>query len=89
MDTSLVSGRFWGIVLVVLSGSMLVNSKFHVRLVKGFQDEAVRFFYFFVSACNGGCECFAHKSMEVGSQRIDNTAGVGIVVEGIMRDSAA
>jgi hypothetical protein len=27
---------------------MLINAKFYVRLVKGFQDEAVRFLYFFV-----------------------------------------
>jgi K+-transporting ATPase A subunit len=48
MDTSLVLARFWGIILVVLCASMLVNAKFYVRLVKGFQDEAVRFLYFFV-----------------------------------------
>jgi hypothetical protein len=27
---------------------MLINSKFYVRLVKGFEDESVRFLYFFV-----------------------------------------
>ena len=48
MDTSLVLARFWGIILVVLCGSILVNAKFYVRLVKGFQDESVRFLYFFV-----------------------------------------
>ena len=48
MDAALVLARFWGIILVVLCGSMLVNAKFYVRLVKGFQDEAVRFLYFFV-----------------------------------------
>jgi hypothetical protein len=48
MDAALVLARFWGIVLVVLCGSMLVNAKFYVRLVKGLQDEAVRFLYFFV-----------------------------------------
>ena len=48
MDTSLVLARFWGIILVVLCGSMLINAKFYVRLVKGFQDESVRFLYFFV-----------------------------------------
>ena len=48
MDSALVLARFWGIILVVLCTSMLVNSKFYVRLVKVFQDEAVRFLYFFV-----------------------------------------
>jgi hypothetical protein len=48
METSLVLARFWGIILVVLCGSLLVNAKFYVRLVKGFQDESVRFLYFFV-----------------------------------------
>ena len=48
MDAVLVLARFWGIILVVLSGSMLLNAKFYVRLVKGLQDETVRFLYFFV-----------------------------------------
>jgi hypothetical protein len=48
MDTSLILARFWGIILVVLCGSMLINAKFYVRLVKAFQDESVRFLYFFV-----------------------------------------
>jgi len=48
METSLVLARFWGIILVVLCGSLLVNAKFYVRLVKGFQDEAIRFPYFIV-----------------------------------------
>ena len=48
MDAALVLARFWGIILVVLCGSMLVNAKFYVRLVKGFQDESVRFLYFFL-----------------------------------------
>jgi hypothetical protein len=48
METSLVLARFWGIILVVLCGSLLVNAKFYVRLVKGFQDEVIRFLYFFV-----------------------------------------
>ncbi len=41
MDAAIVLARFWGIILVVLSGSMLINAKFYVRLVKGFQDESV------------------------------------------------
>jgi hypothetical protein len=48
MDISLVLAKCWGIILVVLCCSMLVNVKFYVRLVKGFQDESVRFLYFFV-----------------------------------------
>ena len=48
MDAALVLARFWGIILVVLCGSMLINANFYVRLVKGFQDESVRFLYFFV-----------------------------------------
>jgi hypothetical protein len=48
MDSALVLARFWGIILVVLCGSMLINAKFYVRLVKGFQDESVRFLYFFL-----------------------------------------
>ena len=48
METSLVLARFWGIILVVLCGSLLFNAKFYVRLIKGFQDEAIRFLYFFV-----------------------------------------
>jgi hypothetical protein len=48
MDASLVLARFWGIILVVLCSSMLVNAKFYVTLVKAFQDESVRFLYFFV-----------------------------------------
>jgi len=48
MNTSLILARFWGIILVVLCCSLLVNTKFYVRLVKGFQDESVQFLYFFV-----------------------------------------
>jgi hypothetical protein len=48
MDAALVLARFWGIILVVLSTSLLVNAKFYVRLVKGLQDESLRFLYFFV-----------------------------------------
>jgi hypothetical protein len=48
MDISLVLARFWGLILVLLCFSMLVNVKFYVRLLKGFQDESVRFLYFFV-----------------------------------------
>ena len=48
MVISLVLARFWGLLLVLLCCSMLVNVKFYVRLIKGFQDESVRFLYFFV-----------------------------------------
>ena len=48
MDAALVLARFWGIFLVVLCSSMLINAKFYVRLVKGFEDESVRFLYFFI-----------------------------------------
>ncbi|MGC2064119.1 MAG: hypothetical protein WA610_14180 [Thermodesulfovibrionales bacterium] len=48
MDAALVLARFWGIILVVLCGSMLINAKFYVRLVKGLQDESVRFLYFYL-----------------------------------------
>ena len=48
MDAVLVLARFWGIILVLLCVSMLVNAKFYVRLVKGFQDESVQFLYFFL-----------------------------------------
>lgn len=48
MDAVLVLAKFWGIILVVLCGSMLINAKFYVRLVEVFQDDSVRFLYFFV-----------------------------------------
>jgi len=48
MNAALVLARFWGIILVVLCGSMLINAKFYVRLVKGFQDESVRFLYYLI-----------------------------------------
>ena len=48
MDAALVLARFWGIILVVLSVSMLINAKFYVKLVKGFQYESVLFLYFFI-----------------------------------------
>ena len=48
MDAVLVLARFWGILLVVLCISMLINAKFYVRLVKGFQDEPVRFLYYLI-----------------------------------------
>jgi hypothetical protein len=48
MNTTLALARFWGIILVVLCVSMLINAKFYVRLIRAFQDESVRFLYFFV-----------------------------------------
>ena len=48
MDAALVLARFWGIILVVLCVSMLINANFYIRLVKGFQDDSVRFLYYFV-----------------------------------------
>ena len=47
MDASLVLAKFWGIILVVLCASMLLNARFYTRLVKSFQEESVRFLYFF------------------------------------------
>ena len=38
----------WGIILVVLCVTRLINAKFYVRLVKGFQVESVRFLYYFI-----------------------------------------
>ena len=35
MEAALVLARFWGIILVALCVSMLLNVKFYVRLVKG------------------------------------------------------
>ena len=48
MEAALILARFWGIILVVFCVSMLLNAKFYVRLVKGFQDESVRFLYFYL-----------------------------------------
>ena len=48
MDAPLVLARFWGILLVVLCGSILIYSKHYVRMVKGFQNEATRVLYFLV-----------------------------------------
>jgi hypothetical protein len=48
MNTTLALARFWGIILVILCVSMLINAKFYVRLIRAFQDESLRFLYFFV-----------------------------------------
>ena len=48
MSVSLVLARFWGIILVILCGPILIHAKFYVKLTRGFQDEAIRFLYFFV-----------------------------------------
>ena len=48
MNAALVLARFWGIILVVLSASILFNAKFYVSLVKGFQDESARFLYYLI-----------------------------------------
>src|ERR1039458_447458 len=49
MEAALVLARFWGIIVVVLCVlSMLLNAKFYVRVVKAFQDESVRFLYYFI-----------------------------------------
>lgn len=48
MNPALVLIRFWGILLIVLSCSMLFNAGFYVRLVRAFEDETIRFLSFFV-----------------------------------------
>ena len=48
MDISLVLARFWGLILVLLCCSILINVKFYVRLIEGFRNESVRFLYFFI-----------------------------------------
>lgn len=48
MNPALIMIKFWGIILIVLSCSMLFNAGFYVRLVKALQDETIRFLYFYV-----------------------------------------
>jgi len=64
MNITLVLARFWGIILVVLCGSLLVHAKFYFRLVKAFQDESVRFLYFFVVLVIGAVCVAVHNEWE-------------------------
>ena len=48
MDAALVLARFCGIILLMFCDSMLINAKFYVGLVNWFEDESVRFLYYFL-----------------------------------------
>lgn len=70
MNPNLVTIKFWGIILFVLGVSLLINSKFYLRLVREFQDEVVRFLYFFVVLVIGAA------SISVLNQWTLNAAGL-------------
>ena len=82
MDASLVLARFWGIILVVLCVSMLGNAKFYVRLVKGFQDGAVRFLYFFVVLIIGSVNVSVLNQWTWDQEGLITLLGWGSVLKG-------
>ncbi len=74
MNPALIMIRFWGIILIVLSCSMLFNAGFYVRLVKALQNETTRFLYFFVVLVIGAL------SVSVLNQWTLNAAGLATLL---------
>jgi hypothetical protein len=62
---------------------MLVNVKFYVRLIKGFQDESVRFLYFFVVLVIGAVNVSVMNQWTWDQQGVDNIVGVGSLFKGL------
>ena len=83
MNTSLVLAKFWGIILVVLCGSMLVNARFYVRLVKAFRDESVRFTYFLALLMVGAVCVAVHNEWELNPRVLITLLGWGALLKGI------
>jgi len=74
MNPALIMIRFWGIILIVLSCSMLFNAWLYVRLVKALQDETTRFLYFYVVLVIGAI------SVSVLNQWTLNAAGLATLL---------
>ena len=74
MNPALILIRFWGIILIVLSCSMMFNAGFYIRLVKALQDETTRFLYFFVVLVIGAI------SVSVLNQWTLNAAGLATLL---------
>jgi hypothetical protein len=83
MNITLVLARFWGVILVVLCGSLLVHAKFYFRLVKAFQDESVRFLYFFVVLVIGAVCVAVHNEWEPNVRGLITLLGWGSLLKGI------
>jgi len=84
MNITLVLVKFWGIILVVLCGSLLVHAKFYVRLVKAFQDESVRFLYFFVVLVIGAVCVAVHNEWAPNLSGLITLLGWGSLLKGIL-----
>jgi hypothetical protein len=83
MDISLVLARFWGIILVVLCCSMLVNAKLYVRLVKRFQDGSVWFLYFFVVLVIGAVNVSLLNKWQLDQKGLITLLGWGSLLKGL------
>ena len=82
MDTSLVLARFWGILLVVLCGSLVIHAKYYVRLVRGFQHEATRFLYFYVVLVIGAVNVAVLNRWQWDYKGLITVLGWGSVLKG-------
>jgi hypothetical protein len=83
MDISLVLARFWGLILVLLCCSLLVNVKFYVSLVKGFQYESVRFLCFFVVLVIGAVNVSVMNQWTWDQKRFITLLGWGSLFKGL------
>jgi hypothetical protein len=83
MNITLVLARFWGIILVVFCGYMLVNVKFYVRLVRAFRDESVRFLSFVVVLVIGAVCVAVHNEWEANVKGLITFLGWGSLLKGI------
>ena len=83
MNITLALAKFWGIILVGLCCSMLMNVKFYVRLVKGFQDESVRFLCFFVVLVMGAASVSVMNQWTLDINGLMTLLGWGSVFKGL------
>jgi hypothetical protein len=82
MNPALIMIRFWGIILIVLSCSMLFNAGFYVRLVKALQDETTRFLYFFVVLVIGAVSVSVLNQWTLNAAGLATLLGWGSLLKG-------
>ncbi len=82
MDSLIKLAKIWRIISTTLAVSLLVNPKFYIRLVNGFENEAMRSLYFFYCDDYRSSQRCVHEPMENGSKGTYHIFGVGVMRQG-------
>ena len=84
MNPNVVVIKFWGIILLVLGGSLLINANFYLRLVRSFQEEVVRFLYFFVVMVIGAASISVLNQWTLNAAGLVSLLGWGSLLKGAL-----